>query len=433
MKPKNFKVNGSIVLDKMLRSEKPEFILEGSTGSTKTYSAVTWIALMCILSKNPVVARSYRVDAVDCKNAVGKDFETIMRLMGPRIWDGGKTYNKQNACFTFPNGSRYYFAGTDPKRLPGYRQHVAHLDEATKMDYDSYNQIKLRTSNKMIYTFNPELMTHWLYDVVLAQDPSKFEYIHSTYKDNKHLTPEIIDTIEATNPALGLSTADDWYWQVYGLGKRARREGAIYTRWETTTEWPKRNTCSRYGYGLDFGFSVDPSTLVECALHQDFLYVREVFYKKGLQTLRSLDNPNVPCIQNELELAEIPKSDKIVSDARYPSDISSLQNCGYNAIKSKCGAEGRILSGIDKVRQFMVKVHIGSNNIQQELQNYTWKQNPRTKETYNEPVDHDNHALDAIRYWAVEELDQTKIVGQKERLKALNELSFVSEFQEMYG
>lgn len=380
------------------------------------------------MSKVPIKVRSFRTDAVDCKQAVGKDFENIMRSQAPNLWCGGDTYNKHEGCFRFPNGSEYYFSGCDPARLHGYRQHIAHLDECTKIPYDAWKQIAMRTSHRMIYTFNPEAQKHWIFDYVLDGKPKEqVEYIHSTYKDNPYLTKETIDEIESTNPALGLPTADPWYWQVYGLGKRARREGAIYNRWEITEEWPAKETCQRFGYGLDFGFSIDPSALIECALHQDFLYVREIFYNTGLTTLRAMDNPNTPCIQNELEKNEIRKSDKIVADSAQPESIASLRNCGYNVIGAKKG-RGSVLDGIDKVRQFRLRVHHSAMNIQNELQNYVWKTDNRTKEASSVPIDKHNHALDAIRYWAMHELDQNRILGRNDVWQDLCNIKFESDF-----
>lgn len=419
------KFDGTVVFDKLATNRKPFVVCEGSTGSTKTYSIVKWITMQCSLSKKPIIARSFRKVKADCKATVGADFLDIMQELYPEIWEAGE-YNKSEGMFYFHNGSKYHFAGCDDGRLHGYKQHIAHLEECIEIDIESYRQIEQRTSWRWVFSFNPAVTDHWVFDI-LEKPIEKYCYIHSTYKDNPYLSQERIDVIESREPTpenIAHKTADDWHWQVYGLGKRSRREGAVYTDWEKTSSWPKRSECQRYGYGMDFGFTLDPTVLVECALFQDELYIREVFSQKELTTLRNPQLPEKACIQNLLEYHEIRHTDKIIADSARPETIQALKDIGYNIIPCKKGP-GSIQSGIDSVKRFRLRIHESSSFCLTEVQNYVWD-----KKRQGFPKDEYNHSMDAVRYFVDYDCSQKKIYHpynvDDDYVKKLNRMNYSS-------
>jgi len=397
-------VNGSFILGELLKNTKPLVVLEGSSRSTKTYS---W-ELFCILHiisrwNEKIVIRAFRAIKTDCKDTIAKDFQDIMQDYFPHLWDE-KRWNKTENRYKFLNGSEFHCTGCDDaKRLKGYKQHVAILNEVMEISRAAYDQIDIRTTELVIMDFNPSITQHWVFKSILSQPPTEYLYLHSTYKDNEHLSDEQVKKIEKLEPnpvndAAG--TSDYWTWQVFGLGRRCRREGAVYTRWDTTDDWPDPITCQRHGYAIDFGFTIDPTAVIECAIFQDFLYVREIAYKKGLLTVRAVDDPTIPCIQNELEINEVPKISKIYYDKARPDQGAALRACGYNTIKS---LGGKVEDGVDKVKRFHIRVHISSQNIQTELENYIYPKDEKTMEFKTKPIDKWNHAMDAIRYFVEKE------------------------------
>jgi phage terminase large subunit len=274
---------------------------------------------------------------------------------------------------------------------------MAHLDECTEIDEDSKMQIEQRTSHYMLYSLNPNCMDHFVFDL-MQRDASTHLYVHSTYKDNCHLGQVQIDRIESRKPIpenIAAGTANEWYWMVYGEGKRCRREGTVYNNWQIieNDEFPQRNACRIWGYGMDFGYSRDETVLVLCAVFQDALYIDEVFASKELSVLRNEQLPNRDCIQNRLEYHEVPKNVPICSESAEPRTCDELSEIGYNIIKCK---DKRIESGIDLVSRFTIYVTRHSQGAIMELENYV--RDPKT----GEPIDDFNHRMDAIRYFCVE-------------------------------
>ena len=374
------------------------------------------------------VGRAFRRDATVAKKTLRPDLFLILREMMPELWSQ-KNWNDRDACYTFPTNSpnrgRIYLAGTnDPATLKGQTQIDSFFNESTEHSLEAKRQMESRTERYKTYDWNPSESDHWIFTDVLAQDPSKYFYIHSTFRDNPYLTDEIVASIEKWEPTtenIKAGTASDWHWQVYGLGLRAQRPGAIYTDWRTTEQWPERMACSRWGYALDFGFSIDPTALVECAFFQDHLYLREIVYETGLINLKRQTAPGIPSLEGRLQENNIDKASPIWADSAHSDLIAELNIAGYNVqgFNKKRGTEGKyVLTGIKRLQQQSVRVHHSSNNIIREKNNYIWKHDKNNVQL-NEPIGDFNHALDAIRGWAMEELEPRR-VGPRGRARVVH-------------
>ena len=389
---------------------KPIICLEGSARSGKTWAALEYI--IQLLHQQKLIATVFRHDAATHDKAAARDFQELMLLKYLPIWNQGR-WNKQLKTFTFHNGSVIEFAGTnDPAKLHGPARDLAFLNEVTEISYEAYRQITARTTKLVICDWNPSLSKHWVFSRVITRDDCAYQ--HSTFRDNPHLSDKIIAEIEATEPTpenKAQGTADLYFWQVYGLGMRAKREGVIYKDFFICEpeEWPEAHNTQRHGYGLDFGFSADPCAMIECCLFQSKIYVREIFYETGLITCKSHANPNTPSIQGHLEAMDVQKSAKIVADSARPEQIAELNNEGY-CVTSVKKYKGSIVAGIDLLCHYPIYVHRQSTNIQLELDQYAWRRSP-AGDWLNEPEDKWNHALDAIRYWAQEELPRLSMEG----------------------
>jgi phage terminase large subunit len=286
-----------------------------------------------------------------------------------------------------------------------------------EITYEAYRQIMARTRLLVVMDWNPSLNSHWVFDRVLSR--SDVLYVHSTYKDNPHLSVKQVAEIEGTNPNIPENvrngTADAWYWDVYGLGKRGRREGAVFPFFDVVEHWPDEWDCQKYGFGLDFGYSNDPAALIECAIFQGKLYLREWIYETGLITCRSHAKPNTPSIQGLLEAYKFDKNWKIKADCARPEQIAELMTEGYNISAGPKG-KGSVIAGIDLIKKFPICVYRGSQNMQMELQQYAWKKHANGT-WLQEPEDKWNHLIDAARYWAMDELAGWQPVRRRGRSK----------------
>ena len=379
--------------------------------------------------------RSFRADQTVCRKTLVPDFQWVMATQFSELPFHRGTWNKQESCYTFSNGSKYFFDGCDAAKLHGMRQDIAHLNEVMEIGYSSWNQIAARTTGLKIFDYNPSLTHHWLFDTILTRPETEFAYIHSTFKDNRFLSGEQVAEISAWEPTklnTQQGTANKWLWDVYGLGKRGRREGAIYTRWEITRDWPDRYACNRWGYGLDFGYSIDPTALIECCLFQGSLYIRERIYETKLVATVSESNPNIPCIETRYKELEIDRHAKQYADSARPDSIAELSGVGYNVIPVHKNP-GSINSGINRVQRFRIFVHIDSQNLQRELENYTWQRDRKTEQILDKPIDEFNHGLDAVRYWGMEELEPVTPIRNRHYIGDTDRESSYSPFESLFS
>lgn len=413
-------------------------ILEGSTRSGKTVGIAQWLLLYAVNNPGTLIT-CFRHNAVTHTKTTIKDLKLAFQLQGKALgidtdttnnyWHQAGKWNKQEKVYRFKNGSEFTFAGTmDIDTLHGFKQHIAWLNEVMEIAIDAYSQISFRTTKLTIMDFNPSLNHHWVFKQILTQEKGVY-HLRTTYLDNPFLTNKQVREIEKYDPSrpenVLSGTADQWKWDVYGLGKRGRVEGAIYKLWEICEEWPDPSLCHKWGYGMDFGYSDDPSALGECALFQGNLYLRERMYEKELLITPNLSDPSIPSIETRLKENRISKNAKIVADNARPEAIADLQTSGYNVHPCVKG-KGSVLEGIDLVKSRKIFVYKNSMNLQMELEHYTWKR--KIDGTWlREPIDNYNHLLDAIRYWSSNELELARTEEKVAHGKSTGRSSFKSK------
>lgn len=392
-----------------LPPEAEIIVLEGSTRSSKTISVVQFLVLRCQMKPGHVV-RCFRKDGTTHKDSTIPDLKFVMAQFGEfygdkKYFDTEGKWNKTDKTYTFNNGSTFSFHETkDILKLHGMPCDDAWLNEAMEICEDAWKQIGLRCRKLKILDFNPSFNHHWVFTKVLTRPG--VAHFHSTYKDNPFLTPAQVREIEQYDPLVlanvKAGTSDQWHWDVYGLGKRGKVEGAIYKLWSTVTDWPEVHNCQKWGYGLDFGFHPDPAALIECALFQDGLYLREHCYKENLIITKNITRPGEPSIQHEFEAMNMSKEAKIYADCAQPGSIRDLSLCGYNVVPCTKGPDS-VLHGITLCQRYKLYVHHQSMNLQTELEHYRWKQ--KNDGTWlRDPEDKWNHLLDPMRYWASAEV-----------------------------
>jgi len=265
------------------------------------------------------------------------------------------------------------------------------LDEAEELtDETVFDKINLSirqkgVQNRVILILNPSTKEHWIYKRFFEQSGVKTEftgvkdnvtYIHSTYLDNiENLDASFLDEVERiknTNPKK--------YQHVILGGWLDKAEGVVFDNWSYGEFNPNKLQTS---FGQDFGFSIDPTTLVEVAIDKKRkkLYVRECLYKPKLTT-------------TQIAMINITHASKqlIIADSAEPRLIAELKSKGCN-IKATEKGQGSISAGIALMQDFEIIVEPNSINIAKELNNYVYAD--KGSKLY---VDDFNHAIDAIRY-----------------------------------
>ena len=364
---------------------------QGSSRSSKTYNILIWLIVYLLQHPNTRLS-IVRATLPALKGSVFIDFKEICYKMG--IFDE-KALNKSELIYTFPNGSWVEFFSTDSEqKIRGRKRDILYCNEANELKFIEWQQLKMRTTRFAIVDYNPSFSDdHWL--CALNRDPRTYHFV-STYKDNPFLEQNIIDEIES------LREKNATLWQVYGLGQQAMIEGLIFTNVEvidTIPHWVKKR-----GIGMDFGYTNDPTAIMECAVVDNDLYINEIAYQT--QMLSS----DIIKILKPLNL-------KVISESADPRLIQEISNAGV-LIYPVQKYQGSIMGGITKMLDMRLKVTRNSINTLKEFKNYTYQQDKEGR-WLNQPIDAFNHAIDAVRYYVLGEIlgrIQTKNTLTKEDL-----------------
>jgi phage terminase large subunit len=252
------------------------------------------------------------------------------------------------------------------------------------LNFEDWQQLIFRTTEKIIIDYNPSEEYHWIYDKVLTRED--VEFYQTTYRDNPFLESTLIDEIER------LKNIDENYWRVYGLGERGKSRALVFN-FNTVPNIPPN--AKLIGRGLDFGFSNDSTALVETYVEGDNMYARELIYRTGMTNQD---------IGRELQRLGLDRRDEIWCDSAEPKSIEELFRMGFNAKKTYKGA---INLSIDMIRRYKLHVTEDSINMIKELRNYKYIEDKNGQLT-NKPIDAFNHSLDALRYSIVNKLGRPK-------------------------
>lgn len=367
-------------------SKKTYLIVQGGMRAGKTFPIMMLIVAWCQTYGDKIASVAGLSYPHLAKGAI-RDFQKIMKDTGvwePDRWNGGaKTY-------TFSNGTVLEFISVDKMDAHGPARDLLFVNEANAMDYDTFDQLAARTSEKVIIDYNPT-SEFWAHTELLKKHPEDCDFIILTYKDNEALAPKIRKYIESRAPKPGEAPSN--WWTVYGLGQIGSLEGNIYEGWIIAKPEDYENT-RLIRYGLDFGFN-DETALVEIRETEDGgIIVKELIYESGI-----LSN----AYPEALTAAKVDPSVLIVADAARPEIIATIRAAGFRIIGADKNA-GSVLRGIDRVKQRHI-IYDGKD-IEREYLSYAWRKT-RGGERLNEPQDGNDHLMDALRY-AIDDLSKPR-------------------------
>lgn len=361
--------------------EKRYIFLRGSSRSGKTIAAVQTVVVECLLTPN-TTATIARETQVSIKNTILNDLKAVLEEL--EMWEEGR-FNKVDMVYRFTNGSIIRFVGLDDTtgKLRGMKSTIALIDEVNTVSLSSFVQLDIRTEKYILCAYNPEIPTDW-FGLDFESKPNGCVLI-STWRDNAFLDQRIIDSINS------LKETDEDLWLIYSESKIVPPREIVYKKPELYTDLPQGIKYTYYG--LDFGFSQDPSALVEVKVKDNEIYVRELFYQAGLT------NQDIIHLLRECGLN---RTHDIVADSSEPKSIMEINRGGFSLRGVKKGGDS-VLYGIQKVRQKKIFIHTDSHNLIQEFDNYRYKKD-RSGRITNQTTGHD-HLLDALRYCVVEFID----------------------------
>jgi phage terminase large subunit len=301
-----------------------------------------------------------------------RDFKNIM--LEHRYWVD-ENWNSTDSIYTFETGSRIeFFSADQPSKVRGPRRDRLYINECNNIPYEAFDQLEVRTKSEIWLDFNPT-SEFWYYDQVAPH--REHDFITLTYLDNEALDPQIVASIEARRH-------NKAWWRVYGLGLLGEVEGKIFTDWQIIDEIPHEARLERRG--LDFGYSNDPTALVDIYSYNGGIILDEQLYQKGMS------NKQIADLINNLPS---PKT-LVVGDSSEPKSIDELSSYGVNIIPANKG-QGSVLQGVQKLQDQRVSITKRSTNGIKEYRNYMWVTDKDGK-ILNTPIDLWNHFMDATRY-----------------------------------
>jgi phage terminase large subunit len=356
--------------------------LRGSSRSGKTVAAIQTVIVEALTTPKTTITIA-RETQVSIKNTILIDFKEEMEKLF--LWVDNR-FNKVDMVFRFDNGSVVRFVGLDDTtgKLRGMRSDIVMIDEVNTISMSSFVQLDIRTERYIIAAYNPEIPTDWWGLDYEKKDNGKV--LISTWRDNAFLDQRIIDSIQS------LKETDHDLWLIYSESQIVPPREIVYQKPETFETEPQGIKYTYYG--IDFGFSQDPTAVVEVKVKDKELYVRELIYQAGLT-----NEDIIHLLKNDIGLN---RNHDIVADSAEPKSIEELKRGGLNVRGVKKGANS-VLYGIQKVRQHKVFIHKDSISLQQEFTNYRYRKD-RSGRVTNQ-TEGDDHLLDALRYVVSEFID----------------------------
>ncbi len=285
-----------------------------------------------------------------------------------------KQWDKTNHIYTFETGSKIEFFSVDQsEKVRGARRDRLFINEANNVPFMAFEELEVRTKEFIFLDYNPT-SEFWLFTEVIPKR-TDVEQIILTYKDNEALSKEIINSIEQRKER------KDW-WQVYGLGQLGEIEGKIYKEWQIISDIPHEARLE--AYGLDYGYTNDPTSIVAIYYYNGGYITDEICYQRGL---------------SNKEIADILKNQSqatIVPDSAEPKSNDELKTYGLTIIPAEKGQDS-VRNGIQLVKSQRMSITQRSTNIIKEYRNYLWEVDKDGK-ILNVPEHEFSHSMDAIRY-----------------------------------
>ena len=374
-------------INKILALKKRIKIIQGGTSASKTYGCLS--VLIDRAARTPNTEISVVSESIPhLRRGCLRDFLKIMKSINRYV---DERYNKTLLKYEFANGSFIeFFSADDSSKLRGGRRSILYINECNSVSFESFNELSIRTKDEVFLDYNPTA-EFWVQTELEGQEDA--EKIILTYKDNEALDKGIIDQIEKNIKKAATSN----YWKnwvrVYVDGEMGQLEGVVFSNWKPIDTIP--NEARLIGIGVDFGYTNDPTSIIEVYKMNETRILNEVTYQTGLL------NSDIAKI--------LPRDVPVYADSAEPKSIADISRFGIT-IKGVTKGRDSINYGIDVMQRENYLVTSQSTNLIKELRSYCWDTD-KTGKRLNKPIDNFNHAIDAVRYHEMETLGMNKNYG----------------------
>lgn len=359
-------------LQKVMKLKKKIRAVQGGTSASKTISILQDLIDLAQRDKVPTLTSIVSESIPQLRKGCIRDFKKILKEHN--YWKQS-SWLETPKIYTFESGSEIEFFGADQsEKLRGGRRDRLFINEANNVKFEAFEELEVRTKEFCYLDWNPT-NEFWFYTEV-KDKRTDIDHIVLTYKDNEALSKEIIDSIEQRKNRKG-------WWKVYGEGQLGEVEGIIYRDWTIIDEIPHEARLE--GYGLDFGYTNDPTGITAIYKYNGGFIFDEIAYQKGLSNKQIFD------------IFDNQKRAMVIGDSAEPKSIDELKLYGLNIFPATKGP-GSVNQGIQFVQDQRCSITRRSVNLIKEYRNYLWKTD-RNGKIINEPEGSFNHLMDSIRYF----------------------------------
>lgn len=358
-------------LRKILPLKKRIRAIPGGTGASKTISIIQYLIDLAQRDKIPTLTSIVSESFPHLKRGAMRDF---INILTQHNYFKENNWNRTDCVYTFETGSKMeFFSADQPDKVRGPRRQRLFINEANNVPFETFEQLEIRTDEFIFLDWNPS--SEFWYYMELKNKRDDIDELTLTYKDNEALNSDIIKSIESRMGRRG-------WWQVYGLGQLGEVEGKIYKDWQIIDEIPHEARLERYG--LDFGYSNDPTAIVAVYRHNGGFILDQILYQKEMSNKQIADT----LLNQDKAL--------VVADSAEPKSIDEIFSYGINIIPSQKGKDS-VAYGIHIVQDQRISMTKRSIDLIKEYRNYLW-QTDKNGKILNEPERGFNHCMDSARY-----------------------------------
>lgn len=367
-------------ISKLRKLKKRVKIVPGGTSAGKTFGILPILIDSAI--KTPGLEISVVSESIPhLRKGALKDFLKIMKATNRYI---DANYNRSFLTYTFSNGSYIEFFSADQEdKVRGPRRNILYINECNNITFETYHQLAIRTSLSIWLDFNPS-NEFWAYTEL--KNDEDVEWLTLTYKDNEGLPESIVKEIEKAKEKAKTSKFWENWWNVYGLGQLGSLEGVIFSNWRKIDSLPPE--ARLIGYGLDWGYTNDPTAVVAVYEWNGKRILDEIVYRQGMV------NADIA--------PYLPKGTIVYADSAEPKSIEEIRRFGV-MIKAVTKGADSINFGIQIMQSQEYLITARSTNLIKEFREYCWDTD-KTGKKLNKPIDRMNHGIDAVRYHEMESI-----------------------------
>lgn len=367
-------------------TEERTVVNQGGTSSGKTYSIMQLLFEMA-MNEPDLVVTIVGQDIPNLKKGAYRDAKTILN-QSPILQVWFPYINESERVIRCINGSVLEFTSfKDEQDAKSGKRDVLFINECDGIAYGIYWQLDMRTRRKVFLDYNPSAR-FWVHDNVIGRKNVKL--IISDHRCNPFLSKEEHEKIEKIE--------DYELWKVYARGKTGKLKGLIFPEFRIVDRMPEVLECKGNWYGLDFGYTNDPTALENMRLAHGELWIDELLFEAGY------DNPMIARV---MKTNGIMRRDVVIADCAEPKSISEINSFGFNVQPSSKGPDS-IKNGIQILQRYKINVTRRSTGIIQEMKRYKWKVD-KNGVMLNVPIEVWNHGIDAIRYVGLKTLSARRV------------------------